>query len=109
VLGYDLVGEVVKVDPGVHEVSIGQRVADLTTISSYAQFWTLEADRGTIVDAALDVGEATPFGVELDDRLPAYAPRRGGIQRSQKLLLIGFSAVGPHRKMGGCGGTRSGG
>lgn len=36
VLGYDLVGEVVKVGQDVTSPSVGQRVADLTMTGSYA-------------------------------------------------------------------------
>ena len=94
VLGYDLVGEVVKVGPGVHVVSIGQRVADLTMTGSYAQYRTLEADRVTVVDAALDAGEATTLVLSW---MIAYQllHRDARVQKSQKLLVIGAAgAVG---------------
>lgn len=54
VLGYDLVGEVVKVGSDVASPSVGQRVADMTVTGSFAQYRTLKAGRTTIVDAALD-------------------------------------------------------
>src|SRR5208283_670681 len=53
VLGYDLVGEVMEIGPGVASVGLGQRVADLTVTGSYAQYRTLKADRVCIVNAAL--------------------------------------------------------
>ena len=94
VLGYDLVGEVVKVGPGVHALSAGQRVADLTMTGSYAQYRTLEADQVAIVDAALDVGEATTLVLSW---MIAYQllHRDARVQKGQKLLVIGAAgAVG---------------
>lgn len=94
VLGYDLVGEVVKVGPGVRQVSIGQRVADLTMIGSYAQYRLLKADRVTVVDAALDAAEATTLVLSW---MIAYQllHRDAHVQKSQKLLVIGAAgAVG---------------
>jgi NADPH:quinone reductase len=94
VLGYDLVGEVVGVGPGVHAVSIGQRVADLTTTGSYAQYRTLRVDRLTIVDPALDPGEATTLVLSW---MIAYQllHRDARVQKGQRLLVIGASgAVG---------------
>lgn len=94
VLGYDLVGEVVKVGPGVDQLSIGQRVADLTVTGSYAQYRTLEADRVTVVDAALDAAEATTLVLSW---MIAYQllHRDARIRKGQKLLVIGAAgAVG---------------
>ena len=94
VLGYDLVGEVVKVGPGVHAVSVGQRVADLTMTGSYAQYRTLKADRVIVVNAALDAGEATTLVLSW---MIAYQllHRDARVQKSQKLLVIGAAgAVG---------------
>src|SRR5208283_3697259 len=59
VLGYDLVGEVVKLGPGVTSPSVGQRVADMTMTGSYAQYRTLKVDCVTAVDATLDAAEAS--------------------------------------------------
>jgi NADPH2:quinone reductase len=94
VLGYDLVGEVVKVGPGVRAPAIGQRVADLTMTGSYAQYRTLKADRVTVVDAALDVGEATTLVLSW---MIAYQllHRDAHVQKDKKLLVIGAAgAVG---------------
>ena len=94
VLGYDLVGEVVKLGRGVTSPSVGQRVADLTMIGSYAQYRTLKADQVAIVDAALDPAGSDYTGVELDDRLSAAASRRASSE-GQKLFVIGAAgAVG---------------
>jgi len=94
VLGYDLVGEVVKVGPGVEALSIGQRVADLTMTGSYAQYRTLEADRVTAVDAALDACEATTLVLSW---MIAYQllHRDAHVRKGQTLLVTGAAgAVG---------------
>jgi len=94
VLGYDLVGEVVKVGQGVTSPSVGQRVADLTMTGSYAQYRTLKADRVAIVDAALDPAEATTLVLSW---MTAYQllHRDARVQKGQKLLVIGAAgAVG---------------
>lgn len=94
VLGYDLVGEVVKLGEGVISPSIGQRVTDLTVIGSYAQFRTLNASDVAIVDAALDPAEATTLVLSW---MTAYQllHRDAHVKKGQKLLVIGAAgAVG---------------
>jgi len=94
VLGYDVVGEVVKVGPGVQQLAIGQRVADLTMTGSYAQYRTLAADRVTVVDPALDPAEATTLVLSW---MIAYQllHRDACVQKGQRLLVIGAAgAVG---------------
>jgi NADPH2:quinone reductase len=94
VLGYDLIGEVVKVGSGVHHLSIGQRVADLTMTGSYAQYRTLDADRVTVVDFALDPAEATTLVLSW---MIAYQllHRDARVEKGQKLLVFGAAgAVG---------------
>lgn len=49
VLGYDLVGLVDALGPGVEGLSVGDRVADLTTIGAYSEYVCLPADRLTRV------------------------------------------------------------
>lgn len=94
VLGYDVVGEIVKLGPEVHPLSLGLRVADLTMIGSYAQYRILRADRVTVVEAALDAAEATTLVLSW---MIAYQllHRDAHVQASQKLLVIGAAgAVG---------------
>lgn len=94
VLGYDLVGEVVKVGSGVHMVSVGQRVADLTVTGSYAQYRTLKADRVTVVAASLDAAEATTLVLSWTIAYQLLH-RNARVQKSQRLLVIGATgAVG---------------
>jgi NADPH:quinone reductase len=94
VLGYDLVGEVVKVGPDVASPSVGQRVAELTVTGSYAQYRTLKANRATIVDAALDPAEVTSLVLSW---MTAYQllHRDACVRKGQKLLVVGAAgAVG---------------
>ncbi len=94
VLGYDLVGEVVKAGPGVTSPTVGQRVADLTMTGSYAQYRTLVADRTALVDPSLDPAEATSLVLSW---MTAYQllHRDARVQAGQKLLVIGAAgAVG---------------
>ncbi len=58
VLGYDVVGEVEEVGPGVSSLSVGDRVADLTMTGSYARYRTLRADRVVRVPDGVDPAEA---------------------------------------------------
>jgi NADPH:quinone reductase-like Zn-dependent oxidoreductase len=94
VLGYDLVGEVVKVGPGVATLLVGQRVADLTTTGSYSQYRTLKTDRFVVVDPVLDPAEATSLVLSW---MTAYQllHRDARVQEGRKLLVIGAAgAVG---------------
>jgi NADPH:quinone reductase-like Zn-dependent oxidoreductase len=94
VLGYDLVGEVVKVGPGVTAPPVGARVADMTMTGSYAQYRTLRADHVVPVDASLDPAEATSVVLSW---MTAYQllHRDARVQKGQKLLVVGASgAVG---------------
>jgi len=79
---------------GVTSPSVGQRVADLTVIGSYAQYRTLKAGQVAIVDAALDLAEATTLVLSW---MTAYQllHRDARVQKGQKLLVIGAAgAVG---------------
>lgn len=94
VLGYDLVGEIVTVGPGVASLGVGQRVADLTITGSYAQYRTLRADSVVTVDAALDPAEATTLVLSW---MTAYQllHRDARVLDGQRLLVIGAAgAVG---------------
>jgi NADPH2:quinone reductase len=94
VLGYDLVGEVVKVAPGVTSPSVGQRVADMTMTGSYAQYRTLEAARVTVVDVALDPAEATSLVLSWTTAYQLLH-RDARVKKDRKLLVIGAAgAVG---------------
>lgn len=94
VLGYDVVGEVVKVGPGATSFVVGQRVADLTMTGSYAQYRTLDVSRIVVVDPALDPAEVTTM---LLSWVIAFQllHRVAHVQRGQRLLVLGAAgAVG---------------
>jgi NADPH:quinone reductase-like Zn-dependent oxidoreductase len=58
VLGYDVVGEIAEVGPGVPSSWLGERVADLTMTGSYAAYRTLRLDRVVRVPSGVDAAEA---------------------------------------------------
>ena len=94
VLGYDLVGEIVKLGAGVESLHVGQRVADLTTTGCYAQFRTLQANRVVTVDPALDPAEATTLVLSW---MTAWQllHRDAKVKQGDRLLVIGAAgAVG---------------
>jgi len=94
VLGYDLVGEIVKVGPGVQSLRIGQRVADLTTTGCYAQYRTLAANRVTLVDASLDPAAATALVLSWTTAWQLLH-RDAKVKKGSRLLVIGAAgAVG---------------
>lgn len=57
-LGYDVVGEVEAIGPGVEGIAIGDRVADMTVIGSYAHHRLLEAKDVVPVPNEVDPAEA---------------------------------------------------
>jgi len=94
VLGYDLVGEVVKLGPGVTSPALGQHVADLTMTGSYAQYRALDAASVAVVDPALDPAEATSLVLSW---VTAYQllHRDARVHEGQKVLVLGAAgAVG---------------
>jgi len=58
VMGYDLVGQIDQLGPGVTGFQLGERVADMTMIGSDADYRTLRADRLTRVPPGVDAAEA---------------------------------------------------
>lgn len=58
VMGYDIVGEIDQVGPGVSGFKAGDRVADMTVTGSNANFRTLKAKDLTRVPVDLDPAEA---------------------------------------------------
>ena len=94
VLGYDLVGEVVRLGAGVESLHIGQRVADLTTTGCYAQFRILKVNRVTPVDPSLDPGEATTLVLSWTTAYQLLH-RDAKVKLGNRLLVIGAAgAVG---------------
>jgi len=94
VLGYDLVGEIVKLGAGVQSLRIGQRVADLTTTGCHAQYRTLAANRVTLVDPALDPAAATALVLSWTTAWQLLH-RDAKVKKGDQLLVIGAAgAVG---------------
>lgn len=58
VMGYDVVGEIDQIGPGVSGFAIGERVADMTVVGSNATYRTLKAKDLTEVPSDVDQAEA---------------------------------------------------
>lgn len=58
VLGYDVVGAIDQLGDGVHDLQLGDRVADMTVLGSNAAYRTLRAHDLTRVPAGVDAAEA---------------------------------------------------
>ena len=94
VLGYDVVGEIDEVGPGVSEWKVGDRVADLTITGSYARYRTLRADHVVRVPPHVDPAEATALVLTW---ATAYQllHRAALIKAGERVLVIGAAgAVG---------------
>jgi len=94
VMGYDLVGEIDQLGPGVTDFRIGDRVADMTVIGSNASYRTLRARDLTRVPAGVDPAEATTLVLSW---MTAYQMlhRAAHVQAGQRVLIHGAAgAVG---------------
>lgn len=92
--GYDLVGEIDAIGPGVTGLALGDRVADLTTTGSYARYRLLDAARVVPVPPGVDPVEATTLVLGW---MTAYQllHRHAEVKRGQSVLVIGAAgAVG---------------
>jgi NADPH:quinone reductase-like Zn-dependent oxidoreductase len=58
VMGYDVVGEIDEIGPGVRGFNPGDRVADMTVVGANAAYVVLKADRLTRVPDEVDPAEA---------------------------------------------------
>lgn len=94
VVGYDVVGEIDRVGPGVDGLSIGERVADLTVTGSNTTYRTLEARRVTRVPAGVDAAEAATLVLSW---MTAYQllHRVAAVRAGERVLVLGAAgAVG---------------
>jgi NADPH:quinone reductase-like Zn-dependent oxidoreductase len=94
VLGYDVVGEIDEIGPGVTNLRIGDRVADMTVLGSNATYRTLRADHVTRVPAGVDSAEAA---AAILSWTTAYQllHRTAAVHRGQRVLVQGAAgAVG---------------
>src|SRR6185369_2845019 len=94
VMGYDLVGEIDQVGPGVSGFQIGDRVADMTVIGSDAAYRTLRADHLTRVPAGVDAAEAAAIILSWTTAYQLLH-RSARVQKGQRVLVHGAAgAVG---------------
>lgn len=94
VLGYDVVGEIDQIGPGVAGYQVGDRVADLTMTGSYTRYRTLRAEHLTRVPSGLDPAEAATLVLSW---ATAYQllHREANVRKGQRVLVHGAAgAVG---------------
>lgn len=94
VLGYDVVGEIDALGPGVTGLALGDRIADLTVTGSYARYRTVRADRAVRLPAGVDAAEAATLVLSW---VTAYQllHRQVKVRRGQRVLIHGATgAVG---------------
>ncbi len=94
VMGYDVVGDIDQVGPGVREFKVGDRVADMTVIGSNAAYRTLKADHLTRVPRDIDPAEAATLILSW---MTAYQllHRAARVKPGQRVLVHGAAgAVG---------------
>jgi NADPH:quinone reductase-like Zn-dependent oxidoreductase len=84
--GYDMVGIVDATGPGATRFTPGDRVADLTTIGSYAEYICLREDRLTRVPEG--VSEVDALGMILSAVTPYQMLNRVAKMRADQSLLI---------------------
>jgi NADPH:quinone reductase-like Zn-dependent oxidoreductase len=94
VLGYDVVGEIDQIGPGVSGFSIGDRVADMTVVGSDATYRTLKAKDLTKVPEAVDPAEAATLILSWTTAYQLLH-RSANVRHGQRILVHGAGgAVG---------------
>ena len=94
VLGYDVVGEIDQLGPGVDGFNIGDRVADMTVVGSDATFRTLKAKDLTKVPVDVDPAEAATLILSWTTAYQLLH-RSARVVRGQRILVHGAGgAVG---------------
>ena len=94
VMGYDVVGEIDQLGPGVSGFQIGDRVADMTMVGSDAEYRTLRADHLTRVPAGVDAAEASAMILSWTTAYQLLH-RAARVQPGQRVLVHGAAgAVG---------------
>jgi len=94
VLGYDVVGEIDQLGPGVSGFEPGDRVADMTVVGSNADYRTLRADDVVRVPADVDPAEAAAMVLSWTTAYQLLH-RSARVQRGQRVLVHGAAgAVG---------------
>ena len=94
VLGYDVVGEVDELGPGVAAVSVGDRVAALTVTGSHGRYRTLCAEQVVPVPKFVDPAEAVALVLSWTTAYQLLH-RVAQVRPGQRMLVIGAGgAVG---------------
>ncbi|HET7539262.1 MAG TPA: medium chain dehydrogenase/reductase family protein [Polyangiaceae bacterium] len=94
VMGYDVVGEIDQVGPGVRGLGVGDRVADMTVVGSDAAYRTLRADHVARVPANVDAAEAATLILSWTTAYQLLH-RAARVQPGQRVLVHGAAgAVG---------------
>ena len=114
VLGYDVVGEIDEVGPGVTGFQVGERVADLTVTGSYARYRTLRADRVIRVPAHVDSAEAVALVLSWTTAYQLLH-RLAQVRQGERALVLGAAgavgqallALGAHAGLDMWGAARS--
>jgi NADPH:quinone reductase-like Zn-dependent oxidoreductase len=93
-MGYDVVGEIDQLGEGVHDLRIGDRVADMTVVGSNADYRTLRANDVARVPVGLDAAEAATLILSWTTAYQLLH-RAAQVQRGQRVLVHGAAgAVG---------------
>lgn len=93
-LGYDLVGRVEKLGPGVKHLEVGQRVAELTVTGAQADYVCLDAEHLVLVPSELDPAQAVSLVLSY---VTAYQmlTREADLKSGERILVHGAGgAVG---------------
>ncbi|MCP3402860.1 medium chain dehydrogenase/reductase family protein [Bradyrhizobium sp. CCGB20] len=94
VMGYDVVGEIDQLGEGVHDLQIGDHVADMTVVGSNADYRTLRANDVVRVPTGVDAAEAATLILSWTTAYQLLQ-RAARVQRGQRLLVHGAAgAVG---------------
>jgi NADPH:quinone reductase len=94
VMGYDIVGEIDQLGPGVTALRVGDRVADMTVVGSNAAYRTLRASDVIHVPMGVDVTEAAALILSWTTAYQLLH-RAARVQRGQRVLVHGAAgAVG---------------
>jgi NADPH:quinone reductase-like Zn-dependent oxidoreductase len=94
VMGYDVVGEIDQLGPGVTDFRLGERVADMTVLGSNAAYRTLRARDLTRVPPAVDAAEAATLILSWTTAYQLLH-RTAKVQPGQRVLVQGAAgAVG---------------
>jgi len=94
VLGYDVVGEIDELGPGVPSSWLGERVADLTMTGSYAAYRTLPVDRVVRVPSGVDAAEAVALVLSWVTAWQLLHREAHGRSGERVLVLGAMGAVG---------------